>query len=896
MTNRQILLRMLLIVAAAETAVMLLLRGLNLPERIDILLDAPLLALLCAPLIYWFVVRAVAARIQGEAETEIARLAQAVDSTPECVGICDLEGKFVYVNAGFLSALGYRREDVLGRSPRFLFVDERDSASYEAIFAAVRRGEAWSGRLPQRRKDGSAAAHHLTVSPVLDSSGRPVGFVGVARDVAGDIARERELDQARDFGLILNRLLSLSLSAEPLDAILSKALDEILSTPLLSVESKGAVFLTGKAPGTLLMRAQRGLGEPVRTMCSRLPFGRCHCGRAAAERRLVYSGRLCDGHENRYDGSAEHGHYCVPILSGRDVLGVICLYLKPGHPEDEKETRFLGSVADVLAGIILHRRTQNLLYALQALPQAIVESGSFEDALPVVLERVCASSDWAFGDAWVPSSDGKRLLNAARFAHAEGLEAFEEATRGASFLAGEGLPGLIWKNRNYALFPDMTEDLVLSRASAAEACRLRAGLGVPVFSGTDIAAVLCFYMGADRRPTEDDALMIFIAVGQLGEAVHRQRLTEQLRHSQKMDAVGRLAGGIAHDFNNLLTVILGFGGFLRRHLRDSPEPLSDAEEILRAAESASGLTRQLLAFSRRQKLVLKPLRLDELAGRMAKMLRRILGEHIELRLDLQPGPPLIEADAGQLEQVLVNLAVNARDAMPQGGVLTLSVRTVRPGDAHCGCPEPADKVFVQLGAADTGTGMSEEVRARLFEPFFTTKEPGRGTGLGLSVVYGIVSQHGGRIRVESAPGKGAAFHLCFPPSARPAEPEGAAAAEPPGGSESLLVVDDDASVRSLVVRALSSRGYQVAAASSPAEALALDLPVDLLVTDVVMPGMNGARLARELKARRPGLRILYISGYADLPDEELQSLTPLLHKPFGPEDLARAVRSALDAG
>lgn len=387
----------------------------------------------------------------------------------------------------------------------------------------------------------------------------------------------------------------------------------------------------------------------------------------------------------------------------------------------------------------------------------------------------------------------------------------------------------------------------------------------------------------------------------------QRHLEEQFRQSQKMEAVGQLAGGIAHDFNNLLTAILGNTQLLLRELPPGDAKRGDVEEIRRASERAAALTRQLLAYSRRQMLRPEVLDLNGVVADMDRMLRRLIGEHITLRTVLAPDLGRVRADPSQLEQVIVNLAVNARDAMAGGGMLTIETASVDLDATwaaeHLGAP-PDGGPYVMVAVSDTGTGMTAAVRAHLFEPFFTTKEVGKGTGLGLATVYGIVKQSGGYISVYSEPGQGTTFKIYLPrlPASAP-QPPGTPAARAEGrGSETVLIVEDEAAVLHLSRRALEAQGYVVLAAGDPRDALRIverhGGPIDLLLTDVVMPGLSGRELAEQLTARRPGVRVLYMSGYpgdAVVQGGALPGGSAFLQKPFSPDGLARKVRDVLDA-
>jgi signal transduction histidine kinase len=388
------------------------------------------------------------------------------------------------------------------------------------------------------------------------------------------------------------------------------------------------------------------------------------------------------------------------------------------------------------------------------------------------------------------------------------------------------------------------------------------------------------------------------------DATERRRLEEELRQSQKMEAVGRLAGGVAHDFNNLLTAIQLYGQILLQDLDASDPRLELTRQILRAAERAADVTRRLLAFSRKQVVEPRVLDLNAVVTAADKLLRRLLGEDVRLRAVLAEGLGRVKADPGQLEQVILNLAVNARDAMPRGGGLTVETADVvlGAGDARADA-EVRPGRYVLLAVSDTGCGMGEEVRRRLFEPFFTTKGPGQGTGLGLAAVYGIVRQSGGHIRVHSEVGRGAAFKIYLPAveEAAPAEaPEEGAPAAPPGAG-TILVAEDDDQVRALTVSALRSSGYAVLEARDGEQAVGVCRthagPVDLLLTDVVMPGMSGREAAEAAKRLRPGLRVLFVSGYTDdavVRHGVLRAEAAFLQKPFTAEALASKVRGVLE--
>src|ERR1019366_3646341 len=385
----------------------------------------------------------------------------------------------------------------------------------------------------------------------------------------------------------------------------------------------------------------------------------------------------------------------------------------------------------------------------------------------------------------------------------------------------------------------------------------------------------------------------------------RRALENQLRLAQKMEVIGRLAGGVAHDFNNLLTAILGYAELMESQLEDEGLK-SELREIRLAGERAAALTRQLLAFSRKQVLQPRILDLNAVVSEMEKLLRRLIGEDVELTTRLDPALESVKADPGQLEQVLMNLAVNARDAMPEGGTLTIETANSKL-DAGFTTAHPGARSgeYAILTVADTGIGMSDEVRSHAFEPFFTTKEHGKGTGLGLATAYGIVKQSDGYITVDSEPGRGTTFRLYFPRAAGAAAASGRGerSALSPRGTETILLVEDESGVRRLSRTILEAQGYIVLEAASGDEALEVVRShageIHLVATDVIMPGMSGRVLWDRLRVLLPDPRVLFMSGYTDDAIARHGVLEPgiaFLQKPFTPFSLAQKVREVLDAG
>ena len=407
---------------------------------------------------------------------------------------------------------------------------------------------------------------------------------------------------------------------------------------------------------------------------------------------------------------------------------------------------------------------------------------------------------------------------------------------------------------------------------------------------------------APLRETAREVSGILITIADVSD---RARLEEQLRLSQKMEAVGRLAGGIAHDFNNLLTVINGYSSMLIENLKGNPYAVSQAGDILSAGTRASELVSQLLAFSRRQMIKPKPIEMNQLIHNIERMLRRLIGEHIELRTDLHPDAGWIHADPNQMEAVLLNLATNAQDAMAQGGILEIRTAAITVDSGHDEARlKPPAGGYVRLTVRDTGHGMDAETQQHIFEPFFTTKQPGKGTGLGLSSVYGAVEQSGGRIAVSSGVGEGTTFSVYLP---RLEGVGGTSEAPAKGlecccpGCETILLVEDETSVRRMLREALRNAGYKVWEAENGADAIgqwgARISELDLVVTDIVMPVMNGLRLVEELRCRRPDLKVVFMSGHSLEMINSHAGHDPapdLLLKPFLPQALVHKVRELLD--
>ncbi|GIW53660.1 MAG: hypothetical protein KatS3mg082_0064 [Nitrospiraceae bacterium] len=563
--------------------------------------------------------------------------------------------------------------------------------------------------------------------------------------------------------------------------------------------------------------------------------------------------------------------------------------------------------------ITARKRAESRLASQYAVTRVLSECHTLADAAPKILQALCESLEWEVGAIWQVdrSADVLRCLD-LWVSPALRADEFVTATSLQTFTRGVGLPGRIWAAGDPAWIADVQADANFPRAVAARAVGLHGAFGFPVRVGGGVEAVIELYSRQVREPDEELLKMAADIGLKIGQFVERSRAQEalrqteaQLRQSQKMEAIGRLAGGVAHDFNNLLTVIRGYSDLILTRLSPTDPLRKDVEEVKKAADRAASLTAQLLAFSRRQYVAPKLVDLNVIVSGMEAMLRRLIGEDlIQLCTVLDPNVGMVKADPGQIEQVIMNLAVNARDAMPTGGTLTIethSVQIVEQPEKRSQSVEPGS--YVILAVKDTGCGMDEETQSHLFEPFFTTKEKGKGTGLGLSTVYGIVKQCGGHISVESKPGHGTTFSIFFPRAAETADAmqAGTGPAGESRGKETVLLVEDEPSVRGLVHQTLKLHGYTVLEARHGIEALLTGAkhmgPIHLLLTDVIMPQMSGPEVAERLAAVRPGLKVLYMSGYPDHPifsQTGVAAHAAFLQKPFTPNVLAQRVREVLD--
>ena len=528
---------------------------------------------------------------------------------------------------------------------------------------------------------------------------------------------------------------------------------------------------------------------------------------------------------------------------------------------------------------------------------AVSQAIALRGMLQLCTESMVRNLGAAFARIWTLNAMGDILLlqaSAGMYTHLDGPH--------SRVPVGKFKVGLIAQERRPHLTNDVLNDSRIGDPEWARREGMVAFAGHPLVVGERLVGVMAMF---SKRVLAENMLDALGAVARtIAMGIERWRLEEQLHQSQKMEAIGQLAGGVAHDFNNLLTIVSGYSQLLLSQ-KDLSDPVREKiHEISQAGDRAASLTRQLLAFSRKQVLEPMVLDLNALVTGVEKMLRHTIGADIDLGTALDPSLARVTADPGQIEQIILNLAVNARDAMPHGGKLTIETANVELDESYTRTHATAKPgSYVMLAVSDTGCGMAPEVMNRVFEPFFTTKGPGKGTGLGLATVYGIVQQSGGHIGLYSELGRGTTFKV-YLPRTEAQVPSGESRQETrvlPAGSETLLLVEDDAAVRTLSRGVLEMSGYTVLEANVGREALRIcerhSGPIQMVITDVVMPEIGGRMLVEQISALRPGIKVLYVSGYTDdtvIRHGVLEEGTAFLQKPFTPVALANKVRDVLD--
>jgi two-component system, cell cycle sensor histidine kinase and response regulator CckA len=801
-------------------------------------------------------------RRAGEALAESeARYRTQVEHAPEAIVVFDVDtGRFVEANENALRLYGLSREELFATGPAALSPPTQPDGRSSAESAAENIGEALNGGTPVFEWTHVDAAGRVFPCEV-----RLVRLPSAAtrRLVRGSVTDISERKHAEKVRAALYEIAATASAAEELDefyAAIHGIVGELMYARniYVALHNPDAGTLSfpycvdEQDPPPVTRPLQKGLTEYV-----------LHTGEPLLMPDEDFPAMIATGKVESV-GSPSIDWLGVPLKTRGRTFGVLVVQsYDPRFRYGRTEKDVLTFVSQQIAVAIERKGAQ----------EAVRES---EERYRLLFERNMAG-------VYRVSLNGRIVECNDALAHIYGYSSREE-------LVGRDVAEL---HPDEAMRQEFRESLFQFRTLANLELRGQRKDGSPVWTLENAALI------ADERAGD-----VFIE-GTVTDITGRKLLEEQLRQSQKMEAIGQLAGGIAHDFNNLLTTVLGYSNMALNRLSPHEPIREEIEEIQKAGERAANLTRQLLAFSRKQLFEPKVLDVNARIVDSTRMLARLIGERVRLVTQLDPSIGSVRADPGQIEQVLVNLVVNARDAMPDGGTLTIRTRNadVDLGSArrHFGAPPGA---YVVLSVADTGVGIDPDTQKRIFEPFFTTKEKPHGTGLGLATVYGIVRQSGGQVYVSSEPGHGASFLIYLPRVDEAVSPEPALDAPlgPAHGSETILLVEDEDPVRELTRRCLEQRGYAVLQAASAEEAMDLVSDhagrLDLLLTDVVMPGASGPDLARRLTTQRPDLQVLFVSGYPDDSPGSAGLLEPgaaFLQKPFTADTLARKVRDVLDS-
>ncbi|MCS6977195.1 MAG: PAS domain S-box protein [Gemmatales bacterium] len=814
---------------------------------------------------YAKIIRDLTERRQHEEEVrrKEAFLQSVVDVAMDGLVTIDTQGVIAMFNKAAEAIFGYESSEVIGRNVAILMPEPFATEHHQYILNYLCTGQAKVigsiRELVGRRKDGSTFPIDLAIAE-FESGGKRF-FTAVIRDITERKQTETQLRTRLRQQQAVAAFAEMAVATPNLDEVMKQAVETVAEV----LENELCKVLELQPDGkSLLLRAGVGWHEGLVGKATVSSGRESQAGYTLLSDRPVIVEDLRT--ETRFSGPPLlHDHSVISgisvVIRGKErPYGVLGTHSTRKRSFCQDDANFVSAIASILGAAIERRR----------LEEQLLREGQFQAMLMEVLP-------------------GPVFLLDEQFRLVRWNKAVERITGYDTEELIQKTPWeLVAQEQITILREALTEVLSKGHATAELDVLAKDGRRTPhFFSGI-------------RLTTEAGLRILGIGV----DVSERRLLEEQLRQSQKMEAFGQLAGGVAHDFNNLLTIILGFSDLLLS-MTPPEDPNREAiKSIHEAGERAASLTKQLLAFSRQTVLAPRVLNINDVVRETEKMLRRIIGEDILLSTVLDPQLYPVRVDPDQLTQVLLNLAVNSRDAMPKGGRLTIETRNVFLDEHYAmthAQAKPGD--YVMLAVSDTGSGMTPEVKARIFEPFFTTKGVGKGTGLGLAVVHGIVKQSGGNIEVYSEPGIGTTFKLYFPAlKDAPAEVAVAGTGQTlRGGHETILVVEDEEGVRQLAGEVLQAHGYTVLAASSGQQALELiecyPASVDLLITDVVMPGMDGSELAALLRAKLPKLKVLFLSGYTDdavVRHGILHHQVEFLQKPFSPFSLASKVREVLD--
>ena len=784
---------------------------------------------------------------------EKAYFEQVIENAPEAISIIDQEFHILRINGEFTRLFGFTAAEAAGKQLNLLIVPPDRYAETSWITESIKTQNKLTLETRRQRKDGSLVEVLLSTSPVT-VNGKQVGAYASYRDITEQkraeelnaalyaiAARSQSAEDLQQFFAGLHNIVGQLMNARNFYISLYDPQSQLLSFPYFVDEEDST-----PAPKPL----GRGLTEYV------LRSGEPLLATPPVFEELVRRGEV------ELIGAPSVDWLGVPLKSGTACIGALVVQSYDENTRfGERDREILKFVSQQLAAAIEHKRYEEALRRSEARSRSLILSAAFGICRCTLGGRFLDVNPALITMLGHGSVEDLLKLDARRdvFVHPQELDRLAEDYRRTGSLNGVEVQ---WRRKDGRV--------IIVRLSGCAA------------TITD----------------EPEEVLELIAE----DITDRRQLEEQLRQAQKMDAVGRLAGGVAHDFNNLLMVINGYTEVLLEQLEPGSAMHHKVQSIQQAADRAATLTRQLLAFSRKQLLELKVVDVNTVVGDMERLLRPLIGENIELVTRLSTETGHTRADAGQLEQVIMNLVVNAKDAMVEGGKLTLqsSDVTVRQNFSEHRFIQPGR--YAVISVSDTGHGMDKETQSRIFEPFFTTKEKGKGTGLGLSTVYGIVKQSSGYVFAQSEPGAGSTFYVYLPRVEDSADELSPAKSQQNemGGSETVLLVEDEESVRELVRVTLTSRGYNVLEAENGECGLRIAEEykehIDILVTDVVMPGIGGRELARKLLLLRPGISVLYLSGYTEdavVTPGALGPSTAFLQKPFTLQNLAKKVREVL---
>jgi|SRR5579859_5842525 len=778
---------------------------------------------------------------------------QIIENAPDAISIVDQDLNILRINSEFTRLFGFTAAEAAGKRLDLLTMPPDRYAETAWIAQTIKTQDKLSLETRRQRKDGSLVEVLLSTAPVM-ADGKRIGSYASYRDITEQkraeelnaafyaiAARSQSAEDLQVFFAAIHSIVNQLMNARNFYVALYDPQSQLLSFPY---------FVDEQDPTPAAKPLGRGLTEYV-----------MRSGEPLLATPPVFEDLVRRG-EVELIGAASLDWLGVPLKTSTACIGALVVQSYSENARfGERDREILKFVSQQLAAAIEHKRYEEALRRSEARSRSLILSAAFGICRCTLGGRFLDVNPALINMLGHGSVEDLLRLDVRRdvFLNPQELDRLTDEYRRTGSLNGVEVQ---WKRKD-------------------------GGVIVVRLSGS-----------AATYTDEPEEVLELIAE----DITDRRQLEEQLRQAQKMDAVGRLAGGVAHDFNNLLMVINGYTEVLLEQLPAGSAMHHKVQSIQQAADRAATLTRQLLAFSRKQLLELKVVDVNTVIGDMERLLRPLIGENIELVTRLSPDTGHTRADAGQLEQVIMNLVVNAKDAMPEGGKLTLqsSDVTVRPGASQHRFIQPGR--YAVISVSDTGQGMDKETQSRIFEPFFTTKEKGKGTGLGLSTVYGIIKQSSGYVFAQSELRAGTTFYVYLPRVEDSAEDLGPAKMpqNEAGGCETVLLVEDEESVRELVRVTLASRGYQVLEAENGESGLRLaetcKQHIDILITDVVMPGIGGRELAKKLLALRPGICVLYLSGYTEdavITHGALGPGTAFLQKPFTLQNLAKKVREVL---